>query len=88
METHLVFFEGLLVKVEKGVCTKSTAESEMKPLFGGFSFSFSFFFCSCRFFISSFVFTYINFIDILLVFFFAEFSFVLFMFNCDGPFSL
>ena len=70
METHSVFFEGLLVEVEKGVCTKSTAESEMKPLFGRFSFSFSFFFfCSCRFFISSFVFTYINFIDILLVFF-------------------
>ena len=31
METHSVFFEGLLVEVEKGVCTKSTAESEMKP---------------------------------------------------------
>ena len=44
METHSVFFEGLLVEVEKGVCTKSTAESEMKPLFGRFSFSFSFFF--------------------------------------------
>ena len=43
METHSVFFEGLLVEVEKGVCTKSTAESEMKPLFGRFSFSFSFF---------------------------------------------
>ena len=49
METHSVFFEGLLVEVEKGVCTKSTAESEMKPLFGRFSFSFSFFFAHVAF---------------------------------------
>ena len=31
MERHSVFLEGLLVEMEKGVCTKSTAESEMKP---------------------------------------------------------
>ena len=49
METHLVFFEGLLVEVEKGVCTKYTAESEMKPLFGRFSFSFSFSFAHVAF---------------------------------------
>lgn len=31
MEMHSVFVERLLVEVEKGVRSKSTSESEMKP---------------------------------------------------------